>query len=108
MNFSKGNFSIAFPYLADEVEWNVVGDKIIKGKEHVIDFCIQTAAYFASVTTVFAIVNVITSADKVAINGTAEFINKENKTTSVSSCDVYLFENGLLTTITSYCIVTNK
>ncbi len=106
--FSGGNFKITYDYLADDIVWNIIADKILKGKENVIAFCDSTAAYFASITTKFTTSNLIANNNCVAIDGTAEFINKENKTTHVSSCDVYRFENGKLKEITSYCIVTDK
>jgi len=71
-------------------------------------FCDQTAAYFAGVTTVFTTGNIIAEGDLVAIDGTAVFINKENKKTSVSSCDVYRFADGKLAQVNSYCITTGK
>jgi ketosteroid isomerase-like protein len=106
--FSGGNFKFAYNYLADDIVWIIAGDKILKGKENVIAFCDSTAAYFASITTKFTMSNLIADDDCVAIDGTAEFINKENKITHVSSCDVYRFENGKLKEIASYCIVTDK
>ncbi|WP_462251584.1 nuclear transport factor 2 family protein [Ferruginibacter sp.] len=106
--FSGGNFKFAYDYLAEDIVWNIIGDKILKGKKNVIAFCDSTAAYFATVTTKFTTGNLIADSNCVAIDGTAEFINKENKITHVSSCDVYRFENGTLKEITSYCIVTDK
>lgn len=106
--FSNGNFKFCYPFLAEDVEWNVVGDKLVKGKAAVVEFCNNTVAYFSSVTTEFTMSNLIGSNNSFAIDGTAQFINKENKITNVSSCDVYRFKNGLLKNITSYCIITNK
>lgn len=106
--FSGGNFEYTFSYLADDIQWNIVGDKIVKGRGSVIEFCNKTAKYFADVTTKFTISNMIVDANLVSIDGTAQFINKENKSTYVSSCDVYNFNDGKLQEITSYCIVTRK
>jgi SnoaL-like domain len=106
--FSNGNFKFSYPFLAEVVEWNIVGDKLLKGKAEVVEYCNNIAAYFASVTTTFTISNVIADGNTVAIDGTAIFINNENKITHVSSCDVYRFEDGLLKNITSYCITTDK
>jgi SnoaL-like domain len=106
--FSGGKFEFAYPYLSDDIKWNIVGDKILSGKNDLIKFCDQTAEYFLTVTTRFNMSNVIVGDNTVAINGTAEFINKENKKTVVASCDVYIFENGKLKEVTSYCITTGR
>jgi ketosteroid isomerase-like protein len=106
--FSNGNFKFCYNYLADNIVWNIVGDKIVKGKEAVIKFCNKTARYFSEVTTMFNMHNIIVDGDCVAINGTAEFINPQGKSTHISSCDVYHFKNEQLLNITSYCIVTSK
>ena len=106
--FSKGNFEFAYNYLSQDIQWNIVGDKLLTGKDQVIEFCNKSAEYFREVTTEFSTSNIIADANLVAISGIAVFINKENKRTEVSSCDVYLFEDGKLKEITSYCIVTSK
>ncbi len=106
--FSKGNFEFAYNHLAQDIQWNIVGDKLLTGKDQVIEFCNKTAEYFREVTTEFSTSNIIADANLVAVSGIAVFINKENKRTEVSSCDVYLFEDGKLKEITSYCIVTSK
>ena len=87
--FSNGNFKFTYDHLADDILWNIVGDKILKDKATVVEFCNKTAAYFAEVTTRFTMHNTIVDNNFVAINGTAHFINKENKSTYVSSCDLY-------------------
>ena len=106
--FSNGNFKFTYDHLADDILWNIVGDKILKGKAAVVEFCNKTAAYFSEVTTRFSMNNMIADNNCIAIDGTAHFINKENKSTHVSSCDLYRFINGKLEEITSYCIVTGK
>lgn len=106
--FSKGNFEFAYNNLSQDIQWNIVGDKLLTGKDQVIEFCNKTAEYFKEVTTEFRTSNIIVDSNLVAINGTAVFIINENKRTEVSSCDVYRFEDGMLKEITSYCIVTGK
>jgi hypothetical protein len=107
--FSGGNFEFAYPYLADDVFFNIVGEELVSGKQAVIDFCTKTASYFTQVTTKFGLDNMIADENCVAINGTAEFyVEKDNRTNYISSCDMYKFKDGMLTEITSYCISTKK
>lgn len=103
--FSTGKFELVYDYLADDINWTVVGESKFSGKEAVIKNCKKTAAYFNSVTTVFNIAHAIADNNKVAINGTAEFIRNNKRVAFIRACDVYEFnEAGFLQTITSYCI----
>lgn len=103
--FSNGKFEVAYPYLADNIEWTVVGENVFKGKNAVIQNCEQTANYFKSVTTNFKTINVIEETNRIAINGTAEFIRENKRVAFISACDVYEFNgNNELQKITSYCI----
>jgi len=103
--FSNGLFKNVYPHLTDDVEWTVIGERYLKGRQAVIDHCEQVAAYFNSVETVFKITNVIVDKHRVAINGTAEFIKAKQRLSFVHACDVYEFNNNLqLERITSYCI----
>jgi len=107
--FSNGNFELTFPYLADNVQWTVVGEDYFDGKQAVIDNCNQTARYFKSVTTHFKTLNVITDNNRIAVNGTAEFCRNGKRIHFVSACDVYEFnDHNQLQTITSYCIADQK
>lgn len=103
--FSKGNFELTYPYLADNVQWTVVGEDYFDGKKSVMDNCGQVAGYFKSVTTDFKTINIIADNNRVAVSGTAEFIRDDKRVNFVSACDVYEFnDNNELQTITSYCI----
>ena len=103
--FSTGNFELIYPYLADDVQWTVVGEDHFEGKKAVIDNCDQVAGYFQSVTTNFKTINIIADNNRIAVSGTAEFIRDGKRVNFVSACDVYEFnDNHELQTITSYCI----
>jgi hypothetical protein len=106
--FSGGKFEIAYPFLTDDTQWHIIGEKTLKGKDDIIKFCDQTAKYFSEVTTDFQMSNLVVGDDSVAIDGTATFLNKDNKKTFVSSCDVYRFEHDKLAQINSYCITGGK
>ena len=106
--FSTGKFQLTFSYLADNIEWNIVGENLLQGKENVMLYCNQTAKYFTEVTTEFKMDNLIVGGDCVAIDGTAVFTKKDGGQNYISSCDVYRFESGKLKQINSYCISTTK
>jgi ketosteroid isomerase-like protein len=103
--FSCGEFDKVYPYMADDISWHIIGENSFVGKEAVMDNCEQVAAYFKSVTTIFKTENSIVSDNRVAIDGTAEFLKAGNRVAYVWACDVYLFnDNNQLAKITSYCI----
>jgi len=106
--FSGGKFANTYAYLSDNIEWNVFGEKILKGKKALIDDCDQTARYFASVTTNFKTYHVIEDGNTIAINGRAEFIRNGKTVAIVNACDVYEFDDlRILQKIYSYCINEN-
>ncbi|MBK6723876.1 MAG: nuclear transport factor 2 family protein [Acidobacteria bacterium] len=107
--FSSGQFDSVYDHLADDVEWDVIADFKVRGRSAVIEKCGQIASYFASVTTNFRTLNTIVDGSRVAINGTAKLIKDGEVVSSVSSCDVYEFNNdGRLARITSYCITDKR
>ncbi len=75
-SFSIGNFELVFPYLSENIEWNIIGENKFDGKPSVIQNCIQTAEYFKSVQTNFTTQDIIETQNKIVIRGTAEFIRE--------------------------------
>jgi hypothetical protein len=51
--FSRHDFEASYPYLADDVRWNIVGERLVESKENVISVCRESAAYLTGVTTDF-------------------------------------------------------
>ncbi|GAB3954281.1 hypothetical protein GCM10028805_39450 [Spirosoma harenae] len=106
--FSRHKFDLTYPYLLDTIHWNVVGSQHIEGKQNVIDACQQSAAYLAGVTTTFHKFVLITTDNYVVIDSTAEYVDSEQNSTTVASCDIYEFSSGKLAAITSYTIQVNE
>jgi ketosteroid isomerase-like protein len=104
-SFSNGAFEKTYPFIAEDAEWIVVEENHFIGKQAIIENCAQVSAYFTSVTTHFTTINIISAENKVAINGTAEFLKGDKRLSFVSACDVYEFnEQNQIQKITSYCI----
>lgn len=66
--FSNGNFELTYPYLADNVQWTVIGEDSFDGKKAVMDNCEQVASYFKSITTNFKTINIIADQNRVAVS----------------------------------------
>jgi predicted ester cyclase len=104
--FSSGDFEKAFPYLSHSIDWRVIDNYDRKGRKEVMEYCKKTAAYFATLTTDFKKLDVIESADKIAVTGTAELSENGKRIQFISACDVYEFnDQKKLQQITSYCVV---
>jgi len=108
-SFSVGDFEKAYPYFSENITWDVVGENSFTGKKAVMENCEQVAVYFKSVTTRFTTANIIADNNRVAIDGTAEFLRDGKRVAYVWACDVYEFnEQQQLQKITSYCIQEKK
>jgi limonene-1,2-epoxide hydrolase len=94
----------AYPYLTDDIRWNLVGERRVEGKEKVIAVCRESAAYLTGVTTDFVKFRTVATDDCVVIDSVAEYTDKEEKTSRVASCDIYDFTNGKVSEITSYTV----
>jgi len=103
--FSIGEFEKTNDFIANDAIWEVVEEDKFIGKNAIIENCNQVGQYFKSVTTNFKTLNVISEANKVVVNGTAEFIRNGKRISFVSACDLYEFnELYQISKITSYCI----
>jgi ketosteroid isomerase-like protein len=99
--FSKGNFEFAFPHFAEDIQWNVVGASVIKGKEAVTSHCKKMLEEMAG--SVLTNTKHTVGEDSIATEGYCDYSN-EGKPGRVEYCDVYKFNGEKLQEITSYCI----
>jgi ketosteroid isomerase-like protein len=100
--FSGHRFAEAYPALADDVRWELVGEDVLVGRQAVIDTCEGTLAELGEGTTEFLRFVVVADGDRVAIDSIARYTEASGETGLVSSCDVYEFTDGRLTAIRSY------
>lgn len=102
--FSRHNFADAYPYLTDDVQWHLVGDRHLVGRDHVIDACEHSAEYLAGMTTTFTKFKFMTGDSSVVIDSEAEYVDDEGQSAVIASCDIYEFSDGRLAEITSYTV----
>lgn len=100
--FSGHRFDAVYPYLSDDIRWTIMGDRLIAGKADVIATCGESAAYLATVTTEFTRFKVVVDEDCVVIDSRATYVDAENTSSAIASCDIYEFADGALSEITSY------
>jgi SnoaL-like domain len=106
--FCSHRFVETYPYMADEIKWEIVGREQLVGREVVIDQCNQAAKFLETVSTTIARLKIIRAETFVVVEGAAKFQDQENQTASVASCDVFQFSDGRLVRITSYNVELNK
>lgn len=99
--FSKGNFEFAFPHFAEDVQWNIVGASVVKGKDAVTVHCKKMMEEMAG----SVLINTSHTIDEnsIATEGYCNYTN-DGKPGRVEYCDVYKFDGEKLQGITSYCI----
>ncbi len=106
--FCSHRFAVTFPYMADEIKWNIVGREELLGREAVIDRCDKSAKFLETVSSTITKLKIHRAETCVVVEGAAQFQDQENQTSSVASCDVFQFSDGRLVEITSYVIELNK
>jgi len=100
--FSKGNFANVYPHFNEYIEWNIVGNQVVKGKASVIDFCTNMLAEMTG--SVLTNDNTVEAENQIVIQGKCVYFDADGKESIVQYCDIYWFEKEKLKHITSYCI----
>ena len=106
--FCSYRFVETYPHMADEIKWNIVGKEELMGREAVIARCDKSAKFLETVSASITKLKINRAETFVVVEGTAQFQDQENQTSSVASCDVFQFLNERLVEITSYVIELNK
>ncbi len=106
--FTSWRFAETYPYMADEIKWNIVGREELLGRAAVIARCEESAKFLETVSATLTKLKVIRAETCVIVEGAAQFQDQENQTSSVASCDVFQFSDGRLVEITSYVIELNQ
>ncbi|HSY62031.1 MAG TPA: nuclear transport factor 2 family protein [Cytophaga sp.] len=100
--FSSGDFAAVYAYFSDTIEWNIIGNQVLRGKADTINFCDKMLKKMES--SELTNNNVIETKEQIVIEGNCRYFDAEGKEAFVNYCDIYQFENGKIKTITSYCI----
>ena len=101
---SSHHFEAAIPRLAENVVWTLVGEEPLRGKDGVLALLEATEAELAATTSEFERFRSIPAGDTVVIDSVAHYVDATGDASTVASCDIYTFEEGLITEIRSYNI----
>jgi PhnB protein len=96
--FSLGNIEAVSDYLSDNVTWTIPGDRILSGKQQVLEFC---SAPCPETCLPFQNKTVIGDDDRMVITGGSE-------SGESAYCDIYVINNNKITEVTSYFIKTPR
>ena len=102
--FCSHRFAEAYPYMADEIKWNIVGKEVFTGRAAVIERCTRAATFLETVSTTLAKPKIHRAENCIVVEGAAELQDREDQISSVASCDVFQFAGERLVEITSYVI----
>jgi uncharacterized cupin superfamily protein len=105
--FCSWRFAETYPYMADDIKWNIVGRAELTGRAAVIDRCTDSAKFLATVSATLTKLKVIRAETCAIVEGAAHFQHQDNHISSVASCDVFQFSDERLVEITSYVVELN-
>ena len=92
--FSMGDSAAALDFIADGIEWHIVGDRTIDGNAAVKEMCEDAASQGKAN---FQNGRVIKSKNHIVIEGA-------DLDTDMHYCDIYTIEQEQIMEITSYCL----
>ena len=105
--FCSHRFAGTYPYMADEIRWNIIGREALVGREAVIDRCDKAARFLESVSANITKLKIHRAETLVVVEGAAQIQDHEDQVSSVASCDIFQFADERLVEITSYVIDIN-
>ena len=100
--FSQGNFKDVYSFFEEAIEWNIIGNQLIIGKESVIEFCNKMLVEMES--SILTNANILEAGNHIVIEGKCRYFNEKGEESFVNYCDIYRFEDSKIKTIASYCI----
>lgn len=102
--FCSHRFAEAYPYMADDITWKIVGADEIAGRDAVIERCTGAQKFLETVSTTPLKLKTIRAETCVVVEGAVQFQDQQHQITRVASCDVFRFSGEKLVEITSYVI----
>ena len=82
--FCSYRFDVTYPYMADEIKWNIVGREELMGREAVIYRCDKSAKFLETVSAIITKLKINRAETCVVVEGAAQFQDQDNQTSSVA------------------------
>lgn len=106
--FATGNVDFIFENITEDVQWHIVGESMIEGKNAVKKMLEPMRDVVAEE---YVTENIITHGNVASIQGTMIMPNKAGQKRTFAFCDVYKlnkFKNGKIKELTAYIIELNE
>jgi uncharacterized protein (TIGR02246 family) len=97
--FAENSVEGFLSFCADDVEWTMVGDRRVKGKDAIRNWM----GSMPPEPPQFTVQNVVAEGDFVVAYGDMT-MKEEGKVTPYSYCDVYRFQGGRIAELRSYVV----
>lgn len=104
--FLAGNFEGFLDFCADDVQWTIVGDRTVTGKEPIRQWMKSMAAENAEPPQFTVADPVIGEGDFVAARGDMTMKDKDGKLGAYAYCDIYHFRDGKIVELNSFVVKT--
>ena len=104
-SFAEGNHSKILSLLTEDVEWNILGHKSLKGKE-AFDAEIENENFEGKPE--IKLIRMVEENEIVIAEGTVLAKPKNNPPVLLGFCDVFEFREGKISKLTSYLTPINK
>jgi len=102
--FSSHRFSDTYDHLSASVRWVSVGGTTTVGRDAVVEACEQAMAEMAETRLDRRRFLTISGHHAVAVDTVTAYVDPSGEESVVASCDIYEFEAGTISVITSYAV----
>lgn len=102
---AEGDFDTFLSACADDMQWTIVGEPPLKGKEAIRKF-ISSMAKENPDPPDFSVDSIFGEGEFVAAHGPMTMKDKDGKFGSYRYCDIYRFRDGKIVDQTSYVVKT--
>jgi uncharacterized protein (TIGR02246 family) len=100
--FAENNVEGFLSFCADDVEWTMIGEKIVRGKDAIRKWMASMNAEPPK----FTVANVIGEGDFVTAYGEMTMKDKDGETVPYSYCDIYRFRGDKIVELRSFVMKT--
>ena len=104
--FLEGNFEGFLSLCADDVEWTIIGERTVKGREAIRQWMKSMAAEHPEPPKFTVADPVIAEGDFVAARGDMTMKDKDGKVVPYSYCDIYRFRDGKIVELNFFVVKT--
>jgi uncharacterized protein len=103
--FDNNDVDAILGLVTDDVEWHMLGDQVISGKDQLKEFFSKNAGMKLLSSTKD---HIIIEDDRAAVDGDVQCAGKNGEIADMYYCDVYELEKGKVKKIVSYTINKKK